>query len=149
MSGKVLGQASKNREPNIDDKAKLTPQSISPFDTNSAKSFFADYAQELLKQKRRSLASFLADPIIEVRATEVIFTVGSKNVAVELEEETQKFIKVAAEKGWQLTTVSTKVNAAQVSEYKVFTPKQQFDVMAKEYPILKEFESRFNLDFDA
>lgn len=119
------------------------------FDLESAKLFFGEYGKELLATNRRSLSAFLTDPIIEVSDSKVSFTVGSKNVAREIEEETPKLLKRAGEKGWKLTEIECIVNAIKVSEYKVFSPKQQFDVLAKDYPILKEFESRFNLDFDA
>jgi hypothetical protein len=78
----------------------------------------------------------------------VRFTVGSKLVAEEIKEERRKLIALFAEKGFDLKAIDCIVNALEVSEYKIFTPKQQFDVLAKEYPILKDFESRFNLDID-
>lgn len=119
------------------------------FDHSTATEFCGIYARKLLKENRRSLAAFLADPIITVHGTTLKFVVGSKNVAREIEDETPRLIKKAKLEGWKLTEIECSVNAAKVSEYKVFSPKQQFDVLAKEYPILKEFEARFNLDFDA
>ena len=114
-----------------------------------AKAFFADYARELASQNRRSLSSFLADPIIQVNEGKITFTVGSKNVAKDIEDETMKIIRVASEKGWIISEIVTAVDAVKVSDYQVFTPKQQYDVLAKDYPVLKDFEARFNLNFDA
>lgn len=114
-----------------------------------AKAFFAEYAQRLASQNRRSLSAFLADPILVVNQDKITFTVGSKNVAKDIEDETMKIIKQAAQEGWVIATIETLVDAVKVSDYQVFTPKQQFDVLAKDFPILKDFEERFNLDFDA
>ena len=109
---------------------------------------FKEFAAKLATKKRVSLASFFADPLLEMKDGVVHFTVGSKLVAEEIKEERRKLIGLFAEKGFDLKAVECIVNAQEISEYKVFTPKQQFDVLAKEFPILKDFESRFNLEID-
>ena len=66
----------------------------------------------------------------------------------QINEEQRKIVRHFAENGYKLDSIKGIINAAKVSEYKIFTPKQQFDVMAKEFPLLKDFEERFNLDFN-
>jgi hypothetical protein len=92
------------------------------------------------------LASFFADPLIEVLQNNILFTVGSKMVAEEIKEESRKVKAFFAEKGYLMDNLTCTVNAVEVNEYKLFTPKQQFDDMAKEFPLLIDFESRFSLE---
>ena len=113
-----------------------------------ARTLFKEYAAQLASQKRVSLAAFFADPLLEIIDGVVHFTVGSKLVAEEIKEERHKLNSLFIQKGFDLKAIECIVNAQEISEYKVFTPKQQFDVLAKEFPILKDFESRFNLEID-
>jgi hypothetical protein len=78
----------------------------------------------------------------------VVFTVGSKFVESEITEEIPKIVVHFEASGYALKSLTCKVNAKQISEYKVFSPKQQFDALAKEYPKLTDFAERFYLDFD-
>ena len=47
-----------------------------------------------------------------------------------------------------LIDFSVRVDVKEVEKYKVFTPKQEFDQLATDNPVLKDFEQRFGLDFD-
>ncbi|MBT8326711.1 MAG: hypothetical protein KJP21_03245 [Bacteroidia bacterium] len=123
--------------------------SLKEFTSEEAIGLFKEYAKELAKQKRKGLAAFFADPLLKADGNTVTFTVGSNIVAQDIDEEKVRLKKYFASKGFQLESIKSKVNATEINEYKVFTPKQQFDALAKEYPILKDFESRFNLDIDA
>ncbi|MDB4107500.1 hypothetical protein N8368_03470 [Bacteroidia bacterium] len=135
-------QKTKVVEKNIGTKGLLA------VDKNTAKKVFKDFAVELTKEKRVSLAAFFADPLIEVADNKVNFTVGSKLVAEEIKGERRRIIKLFANQGYELEALECIVNVAEINEYKVFTPKQQFEVMAKKYPMLKEFQYRFNLEID-
>ncbi|PCJ66391.1 MAG: hypothetical protein COA58_06335 [Bacteroidetes bacterium] len=115
---------------------------------DDALTIFKEYSTQLVAKKRVSLASFFADPLLEIKENRISFTVGSKLVAEEIKEEQRKIIAFFSQKGFNLVELECIVNAIEVSEYKVFTPKQQFDVLAKKHPILKDFESRFNLEID-
>ncbi len=122
---------------------------LKEFTLEEATVLFKEYAANLIKAKKRGLAAFFADPLLAVDGSKVTFTVGSNIVAQGIEEEQRKIKKYFSTKGFLLESIESKVNAAEINEYKVFTPKQQFDALAKEYPILKDFENRFNLDIDA
>lgn len=113
-----------------------------------SKVLLKEYAEKLVADKRASLASFFADPLLEVLQNNLLFTVGSKMVAEEIKEESRKVIAFFAEQGFSLLNLTCVVNAVEVNEYKLFTPRQQFDDMVKEFPLLADFESRFNLEIE-
>jgi hypothetical protein len=121
---------------------------LKPIDLEEARSLMKSYAKVAESKNQRSLAAFFADPLLEVLDGRMVFTVGSKTVALEVNAEAEKIKIAAATDGFEIISIDCKVNATKVSEYKIFTPQQQFDVMAKDHPALKEFESRFNLDFN-
>lgn len=101
-----------------------------------------------MKQQRRGLAAYLQDPIFSVQDNSIKITVGSKTLLRELEDDMHHLMKA-----FHLQHLDPKIelilNAQKVEEYKVFTPKQKFEALAKKNPILKDFEGRFGLDFDA
>lgn len=142
-------QRSRSREIQAEIKQKeIASQGLADLTVEVAKEEFKKFSKVLASQKRVSLSSFFADPLISLEGNIVHFTVGSKLVAEEIKEETRKITELFADSGYKLEAIECKVNAVEISEYKLFTPKQQFDVMAKEFPMLKEFESRFNLEID-
>ncbi len=104
------------------------------------------YSQKLEDDKRGSLAAFFADPIIALNENQITITVGSKIVENEIMAEQQKVVSFFADNGYHLGSIYCIVNAKTVNEYKVFTPKQQFEAMVKDIPILQDFASRFNLE---
>lgn len=104
------------------------------------------YSKKLEEDKRGSLAAFFADPIVALLENQVTITVGSKIVENEIMAEQQKVIHYFADKGYLLGSIYCIVNAKTVNEYKVFTPKQQFEAMKKKVPILQDFADRFNLE---
>ncbi len=124
-------------------------EGLNPLDLSTAVILLKEYSQLLVNANRKSLASFFADPIAELKNNHLMLTVGSKMAAQDIEEEHNKLRQFAASKGYIMLKIKCSINAAKVSDYKVFTPKQQFDVLVKKYPMLKEFENRFNLDFNA
>ena len=132
----------------IEKKKVDTSLTLADITLESSKDILKEYAQKLISGKRASLASFFADPLIEVLQNNILFTVGSKMVAEEIKEESRKVKALFAEKGYLLDNLTCTVNAVEVNEYKLFTPKQQFDDMAKEFPLLADFESRFNLEIE-
>lgn len=113
-----------------------------------AKSVFQLYAAQLEKDKRGSLAAFFRDPLLQLKESTLTFTVGSKLVETEIINERQKIKDFFTAQGYELLELVCKVNAKEISEYKVFTPKQQFDVMVKDIPILEDFANRFNLEIE-
>lgn len=138
-----------------DSQPNPSPTKITASDTlknltlEDAKRLFLSYAKELTTQKRTSLAAFLADPLLTMKENNtVVFTVGSKIVESEITEETAKILAHFEANGYAIRKLECKVNAKQISEYKVFSPKQQFDALAKEYPKLTDFAERFYLDFE-
>lgn len=126
----------------------LVTEGLKELTVEAATEIFKSYANELGTQKRGSLAAFFSDPLISVADNTVVFTVGSKLVADGIDTEARKIKQYFTKMQYTLQDIECVVNAKEVSEYKVFTPKEQFDVMAKEFPILKEFEERFNLEID-
>ncbi len=137
-------------KPETEKKASVDEASsnLKDIEVSSAKSLVKAYVKIAEQNKQRSLAAFFADPLLEVNDAQIVFTVGSKTVAQEIENEAEKLKQTAAKQGYAIRGIRAQVNAVKVSEYKIFTPKQQFDVMAKTNPVLKDFESRFNLTFD-
>ena len=138
-----------------DSQPNPSPTKIPASDTlknltlEDAKRLFLSYAKELTTHKRTSLAAFLADPLLTMEENNtVVFTVGSKFVESEITEEIPKIVVHFEASGYALKSLTCKVNAKQISEYKVFSPKQQFDALAKEYPKLTDFAERFYLDFN-
>lgn len=128
---------------------KSVNDSLKDLTLEDAKRLFLSYAKELTNQKRTSLAAFLADPLLTMGENNtVIFTVGSRIVESEITEETTKIVAHFEANGYALSKLECKVNAKQISEYKVFSPKQQFEALTKEYPKLTDFAERFYLDFD-
>ena len=128
---------------------KPVNDSLKDLTIEEAKRLFLSYAKELNTQKRTSLAAFLADPLLTMRENNtVVFTVGSKIVESEITEEIPKIVAYFEASGYVLKKLTCKVNAKKISEYKVFSPKQQFEALAKEYPKLTDFAERFYLDFD-
>jgi hypothetical protein len=129
-------QSAKRSDTEVSDDSSLKELTL-----EDAKRLFLSYAQELTAQKRTSLAAFLTDPLITLTDQNAItFTVGSKIVESEITDATAMI--VALEK------LQCKVNAKQISDYKMFTPQQQFEDFAKKYPKLNDFAERFYLDFD-
>ncbi len=137
----------KEQKTKVEEKS-IASEDLLAIDKSTAKKIFNDFAAELTKDKRVSLAAFFADPLIEVAENRVNFTVGSKLVAEEIRGERRRIIKLFANQGYELEALECTVNVAEINDYKVFTPKQQFEVMAKKYPMLKEFQNRFNLEID-
>lgn len=143
-------------KPQPSDSQPISAPSIKPVNDSlkdltieEAKRLFLSYAQELTTQKRTSLAAFLADPLLTMRENNtVVFIVGSKIVESEITEEIPKIVAHFEASGYVLKNLTCKVNAKKISEYKVFSPKQQFEAIAKEYPKLTDFAERFYLDFD-
>jgi len=125
-----------------------TASNLTILEVEQAKRLFKSYAEELNKQKRTSLAAFFSDPLLKMEDNVVVFTVGSKIVESEILEEKQKLVSFFKKQGFELNDLICHVNAKQISEYKVFTSKQQFDLLVKDFPKLKDLSERFYLDFD-
>ena len=125
-----------------EDSVKIYPDKLQALELSK------EYSGIALKKNMRSLAAFLADPIMEVEDGHITYTVGSKTVAQSLLDEQERFKKMALTRSYTIERISCNVNAAKVSEYKIFTPKQQFEVMAKQNPLLKDLQARFDLDFE-
>ena len=123
--------------------------SLKELTLEDAKRLFLSYAQELTAQKRTSLAAFLTDPLITLTNKNAItFTVGSKIVESEITDASALIVAHFQSNGFALEKLQCKVNAKLISDYKMFTPKQQFVDFAKKYPKLNDFAERFYLDFD-
>ena len=135
-------------EDNTDENEVDISLALEDITPHLSKDILKEYAKKLIIDKRASLASFFADPLIEVIQNNILFTVGSKMVAEEIKEESRKVKALFAEKGYLMHNLTCTVNAVEVNEYKLFTPKQQFDDMAKEFPLLADFESRFSLEIE-
>lgn len=71
----------------IEEKKIDTSLTLADITLESSKDILKEYAQKLISGKRASLASFFADPLIEVLQNNILFTVGSKMVAEEIKEE--------------------------------------------------------------
>ena len=121
---------------------------LKSIDETSAKEMFKKYADILVAEKRGSLAAFFADPLLKVADDTITITVGSKIVETQIIEDKIKLIRHFAAAGYRLSGLECVVNATEISEYKIFSPKEQFAVLAREYPALSDFASRFNLDFE-
>jgi hypothetical protein len=121
---------------------------LKSIDETSAKEMFKKYADILVAEKRGSLAAFFADPLLKVADDTITITVGSKIVENQIIEDKIKLIRHFAAAGYRLSGLECVVNATEISEYKIFSPKEQFAVLAREYPALSDFASRFNLDFE-
>lgn len=121
---------------------------LKSIDETSAKEMFKKYADILVAEKRGSLAAFFADPLLKVADDTITITVGSKIVENQIIEDKIKLIRHFAAAGYRLSDLECVVNATEISEYKIFSPKEQFAVLAREYPALSDFASRFNLDFE-
>jgi hypothetical protein len=121
---------------------------LKPINETSAKEMFKKYADILVTEKRGSLAAFFADPLLKVADDTITITVGSKIVENQIIEDKIKLIRHFAAAGYRLSGLDCVVNATEISEYKIFSPKEQFAVLAREYPALSDFASRFNLDFE-
>ena len=95
------------------------------------------------------MAAFLSDPLLKIGDNNTVtFTVGSKIVESEIKEEAVKIVAHFEKNGYALNKLHCIVNAKQISDYKMFTPKQQFDSFAEKYPKLNDFAEMFYLDFD-
>ena len=129
-------------------KEEITTSEIKELTEADAKQVFLKYAAQLVEEKRGSLAAFFKDPLIHLADGILTFTVGSKLVETDISNERPKLKEFFAAQGFEFPELVCKVNAQEISEYKVFTPKQQFDVMVKEMPILEDFANRFNLDIE-
>ncbi len=105
------------------------------------------YAAKLNTAQKRSLSSYFNDPLFELEGSSITFIVGSKTLKNELESSLTEFKIYLAEYGFALD-FDFQINSEKVAEYKLFTPKQQFNALSKDYPELKEFAQRFGLDFD-
>jgi hypothetical protein len=121
---------------------------LKSIDETSAKEMCKKYADILVAEKRGSLAAFFADPLLKVADDTITITVGSKIVENQIIEDKIKLIRHFAAAGYRLSGLECVVNATEISEYKIFSPKEQFAVLAREYPALSDFASRFNLDFE-
>ena len=147
-------RSSMQRNRNVEKKAKdeTVAKSVNvvlaALDVAKAKEILRLYSEKLEDDKRGSLAAFFADPILELEADEVSITVGSKIVENEIMAEQKKIVLYFAEQGYALSSLICIVNAKVVSEYKIFTPEQQFEAMIKEVPILEDFARRFNLKLE-
>ncbi len=104
-------------------------------------------ATQLQTEQKMSLYSYFIDPILKVVDNKVEFILGSKSLKFEIEEAKHRIQKAFNDSGYN-PDFKLSINVKKVEEYKVFTPKQQFEALAKKHPVLKEFEERFGLDFD-
>ncbi|MCH1385840.1 MAG: hypothetical protein L7U61_06035 [Flavobacteriaceae bacterium] len=152
---KTVGVKSQTSESESHQSAKQSDTEVSEDSSlkeltlEDAKRLFLSYAQELTAQKRTSLAAFLTDPLITLTDQNAItFTVGSKIVESEITDATAMIVAHFQSNGFVLEKLDCKVNAKQISDYKMFTPQQQFEDFAKKYPKLNDFAERFYLDFD-
>ena len=127
---------------------KEKQQSLTTLTIEISTKLLKDYSEQLEMEKRGSLAAFFADPIVALEGDQISITVGSKMVENEIMAEQHKLISYFAGQGYKLGGIHCIVNAKAVSEYKIFTPKQQFEAMVKEIPILEDFANRFNLEFE-
>lgn len=112
------------------------------------RALLSEFGSELSKGGKRSLAASINDPLLTFNNDTAHFIVGSKLVVSEFEASERDFNRKIIRAGFKPPKYSFKINATKVGEYKVFTPKQQFEVMAKQFPILNDFRSRFNLNID-
>lgn len=127
--------------------AEETQSDLKPPSEKDFEEFSRHYAAKLAKSQKRGLAAFYKDPLYKLEGDKLTFIVGSKTLKNEIEGDLPSFSKQLNKKGFNLT-VDFQINAEKVAEYKLFTPKQQYDALAKKYPELKEFAQRFGLDFD-
>lgn len=147
-------RSSMQRNRNVEKKAtddtvvKVVNVELAKLDLAKATEVLKRYSEKLEDDKRGSLAAFFADPIVALDADQVSITVGSKIVENEIMAEQNKLVRYFAEQGYALSSLFCIVNAKAVSEYKIFTPKQQFEAMIKEVPVLEDFASRFNLELE-
>jgi|TARA_B110000902_G_scaffold86490_1_gene102650 hypothetical protein len=147
-------RSSMQRNRNVEKKAtddtvvKVVNAELAKLDVAKATEILKLYSEKLEDDKRGSLAAFFADPIVALEADQVSITVGSKIVENEIMAEQNKLVRYFSEQGYALSSLFCIVNAKAVSEYKIFTPKQQFEAMIKEVPILEDFASRFNLELE-
>ena len=119
-----------------------------PLAEENARELLTSYAQHLQEKGRKALASYFVDPVFHWKEGDLEFVVGSKTLRTDLENNEMHLISFINAAGYN-PSISYVINAEEISAYKLFTPKQQFDAIAQDYPILKEFEERFGLDFDA
>ncbi|MDC3407153.1 hypothetical protein OAZ27_05625 [Bacteroidia bacterium] len=149
---KSVGVKSNVSEPisgDIPESEAINNNPLKSLTLDDSRRLFVSYAQELTVPKRTSLAAFLSDPLLKIGDNNtVIFTVGSKIVESEIKEEAVKIVAHFEKNGYALSKLNCIVNAKQISDYKMFTPKQQFDSFAEKYPKLNDFAERFYLDFD-
>jgi hypothetical protein len=150
--GGLRSSMQRNRNPEekaLDDLvAKPLATKLATLDIAKATELLKLYSEKLEDEKRGSLAAFFADPIVVLNEGQVSITVGSRIVENEIMAEQHKLVRYFSEKGYALSSLLCIVNAKAVSEYKIFTPKQQFEAMIKEVPILEDFASRFNLELE-
>jgi hypothetical protein len=138
----------KNDDNSIRSLSAAEQDKLASINKEKAEELFKKYAETLIAEKRGSLAAFFADPLLTVADDTITITVGSKIVENQIIEEKNKLVRHFATSGSKLVDVTCIVNAAEISEYKIFSPKEQFTVMAKEFPALADFASRFSLDFE-
>ena len=136
-------------EPSLEEELSSEPKNV-PLKAISKDDFtrrLSTLADDFHKQGRKGLASYLKDPLFHFEESSTILKVGSKALKNELDESFNQLKNQLRSEGlnWDF---GIEINPKAVNEYKLFTPKQQYDALAKEYPPLKEFEQRFGLDFD-
>lgn len=122
-------------------------QEWKPITDNLLREVFNDLASEFKAQKKMTIASYLVDPVIEITGNAVTLFVGSKMLGRELDAQIPLIVKKCKIQGCS-PEFNIVVNVQKFKEYKVFTPKEEFEALASKNPILKQFEERFGLDFD-
>lgn len=150
--GGLRSAAKRGRSNKVDTKSEISAEpKVDTFNTLTdkiARKLLKDLSLELSKEKKDSVASFLNDPLLQVQDNSIHMTVGSRLISESIRELSPRIKKYFESTGYLLNELKCTVNATEIEEYKVFTPEQKFAQMAKEFPVLKDFASRFNLDIN-
>lgn len=148
LQDRTLGKKKEVKEVETISEVKDNSTSFNLPELAMVKELLKDYADDLMKAQRRGLGAYLIDPVVKLEENTLYFTVGSKSLLIEMQDELSKLKQLFNSKQID-PVIEIQLNAQKVQEYKVFTPKQKFDALAKKNPALKDFENRFGLDFDA
>jgi hypothetical protein len=107
--------------------------------------FLNEIADLFLEQNKKIVGAYLKKPLVEVENGVIVFTISSQFIQNSLENDFRWIRLQAQNRGFYIDSLKFIYDVKKVEEYNPVTPQQQFEVLAKQYPLLAELKNRFGL----
>lgn len=114
-------------------------------DKAAVNKFLNEIADLFLEQNKKVVGAYLKKPLVEVANGTLVFTISSEFIQNSMENDFRWIRLQAQKRGFDIQALKFNYDVKKVEEYNPVTPQQQFEVLAKEFPLLTELKNRFDL----